>query len=80
MSFGRQINGIFWVYLWLCKVLMPVVASDADFWSAKLHQLFEFGPFDDVGRMIGRGVPPLILWALSDTALRRRERARSAKS
>ena len=80
MSNARLINAAIWLYLWLSRVMTPsiVPAADEDFWAAKAHQLVEFGPFDDIPRLLGRGLLPLILWAFIDWRLRRRERMRAA--
>jgi hypothetical protein len=80
MSRARIINALFWLYLWLSQALMPVtdapVTSDSEFWIAKAHQLFQFGPFDsafDIGRLMGRGLILIAIWSLIDWRLRRRQ-------
>ncbi len=73
----RVINGLVWLYLWLSQVLMPVT-TPGDFWAQKAAQLVEFGPFNDIPRLIGRGIIPLGFCLLFDFAIRRRQRNKSA--
>jgi len=70
----RVINAAVWLY----QVLLPVYPPVDDFWGAKAQQLFRFGPFDDVARLLGRALIPFILWFLIDWAIRRRSAKRSA--
>jgi hypothetical protein len=66
-SRGRIINAGIWLYLWLSKVLAPVPLDSENYWSDKF---LGFGPFDDIPRLMGRAVVPLILWFLIDSSIR----------
>lgn len=76
--YWRALNAAFWFYMWLSQALMPVDAPSADFWAAKAGQLLQFGPFDDLGPLIGRGIVPIALWAVIDWRLRQRAARRKA--
>ena len=51
---------------------MPVASLDGEFWQAKADQLVQFGPFDDPYRLMGRGIPILLIWLFVDWHIRRR--------
>jgi hypothetical protein len=75
MRNARIINALVWLYVWLCQVLLPVHAPD--FVDAKIQQLFRFGPFDDLPRLMGRAFVPLVFWAVIDWRLRQSAARRS---
>lgn len=74
---ARAINAAVWLYLWLSQILMPVTAP-GDFWAQKAAQLVQFGPFDDMPRLVGRGIIPFLFWLLIDFGVRRRQKKRTA--
>jgi hypothetical protein len=76
MQNRRILNAVFWAYIWLSQILLPVVTTGDDFWALKARQLVTFGPFDDMPRFLGRAFIPLILWALIDWRLRRKAAAK----
>ena len=75
MSRARFINVLVWLYVWLSQVLLPVI-NRSDFVQAKIEQLFRFGPFDDLPRLIGRALIPAMFCALVDWRLRRTQARR----
>jgi hypothetical protein len=77
MRNGRIINALVWLYVWLCQILLPVHAPD--FVDAKIQQLFHFGPFDDLPRLMGRAFVPLVFWAVIDWRLRRQSAVRKKR-
>ena len=76
MGNARIINAMIWLYVWLCQVLLPVYGPD--FVDAKIQQLFRFGPFDDLPRLMGRAFVPLVFWAVIDWRLRQSSRRQSS--
>jgi hypothetical protein len=76
MRDARIINALVWLYIWLCQVLLPVHAPD--FVVAKIQQLFRFGPFDDLPRLLGRAFVPLVFWAVIDWRMRQSTQHKSA--
>jgi hypothetical protein len=76
MGNARIINAMIWLYIWLCQILLPVHAPD--FVDAKIQQLFRFGPFDDLPRLMGRAFVPLVFWAVIDWRLRQSSRRQSS--
>ena len=70
MSRARIVNVLVWLYVWLSQILLPVM-NRSDFAQAKIEQLFRFGPFDDLPRLLGRAFVPAIFCALVDWRLRR---------
>jgi len=73
---GRTVNAVVWLYLWLSQTLHPVITA-GDYWTEKAKQLVRFGPFDDIPRLVGQGVIPLVLWFVIDRILRRRARRKA---
>ena len=67
-----------WCWVALSNLLAPV-ESQGDFWIEKGKQLFQLGPVDDVPRLLGRAVIPLLLWLLCDWIIRA-QRFRRAKT
>jgi hypothetical protein len=63
----RILNGVFWLYVWLSGILLPVVAPQQ-------RQLFRFDHFDDPYRLIGNVFVPGLLWFLIDLWLAGRSR------
>jgi hypothetical protein len=60
---ARLINGAVFLYLWLSYALKPaIVPEGGDYWAEKVKQLFRFGPFDDIPRLLGQGVFLLPIW------------------
>lgn len=61
---ARTINAVVWLYLWLSRGCTPVtdIPEGSSFWAEKSKQFFEFGPFDDIAMLLGRGVFFLIPW------------------
>jgi hypothetical protein len=72
IKYYRIANALIFLYLCLSQILMPVVAPNDQFWQAKTGQLLQFGPFDDLPRLIGRGIPLLLIWLFIDWRIRRR--------
>ncbi|GEM_PF-5954357 len=78
MTVGRAINIIFWLYIWLSQALLPVIATNDDFWAEKGKQLFRLNPhFDDPARLIGNALIPFVCWLVIDWGLRRRAKRQS---
>jgi hypothetical protein len=77
MRYARIINAIFWLYLWLSDALNPVL-TQGDFWIEKGKQLFRLNShFDDLPRLIGNGIIPIVVWLLIDWGLRRAARPKA---
>lgn len=70
----RVLNGLFWVWLCLSSVLLPVVSDESEFWAAKVAQMFQINPhlLSDPARFSGNLLIPVILWFLIDRALQKR--------
>ncbi|MFL9709955.1 hypothetical protein [Methylobacillus sp. Pita1] len=70
---SRIINMIIWLWIWLSSVMLPVTTNTEDFWSAKIAQLFTINPnIQDIPRLIGNAILPLILWFIIDRVLKRK--------
>lgn len=73
---ARTINAAIWLYLWLSGILVPsIVPEGGDFWAVKAKQLFQFGPFDDIPRLLGRGVWFFLPWLIIHLSLGKKKRA-----
>jgi hypothetical protein len=78
MKSARIINAIFWLYLWLSDVMQPVVFNQEHFWAEKGRQLFRLNSHvDDLPRLLGNAVIPLVLWFVIDWVLRRAARPKT---
>lgn len=67
----RVANGIFWIWMWLSAAMMPVISGADNFWVEKAAQLFSLNPnIQDIPRLIGNAVFPLILWFVFDWVLK----------
>lgn len=74
----RILNGIFWLWMWLSSVMMPITADTDNYWTAKVSQLFSLNPnIQDTPRLIGNAILPLILWFILDRILKSKVKAKS---
>lgn len=64
--------GFVWLWLFLSDLLNPtIVENHADFWPAKLRQLFSVNShIGDPFRLIGNAVISMLLWLLIDWLIR----------
>lgn len=70
---SRAINAGIWLYLWLSGIFVPaIVPEGSDYWTEKAKQLFQFGPFDDIPRLLGRGVWFFLPWLIIHLSLVRK--------
>ena len=74
----RIFNTMVWCWVALSNVLTPVV-TEGDFWIEKGRQFFQLGQVDDMPRLLGRAVIPILLWLLFDWLIRTHGIARGAK-
>lgn len=77
---ARIINGVIFLYLWLSYTLKPtIVPEGGDYWAEKAKQLFRFGPFDDIPRLMGQGVFLLPIWFVIHLLLGRMKKKKLAR-
>jgi hypothetical protein len=49
--------------MWLSSALLPITNDVDYFWAAKAVQIFTLNPhFDDISRLIGNAVIPILIW------------------
>ena len=74
----KLFNAVVWLYLWLSQALSPTfVPPGGDYWTEKAIQVFSFGPFDDIPRLLGRGVWVFVLWLTIHLFLGRQKKSKS---
>ena len=73
---ARLINASIWLYLWLSGVFVPLLVPEGgSYWEEKAKQLIAFGPFDDIPRLLGRGVWFMVPWLVIHLLLGRKKKA-----